>query len=77
MKTKFERDGLATAVLDVREAAAYLAVVPETVYRLVRRGELPHTRVGKAIRFRVEDLDHYLEKRTSRKWKPNKRRRAS
>ena len=29
---------------DVREAAAYLALKPETVRRLVRRGELPHTR---------------------------------
>ena len=73
MKTKFERDGLATAVLDVREAAAYMAVVPETVYRLVRRGELPHTRVSKAIRFRVEDLDRYLKERTSTEWEPNKR----
>ena len=72
-KTRFERDGFPTAVLDVREAAAYLALAPETVRRLVRRGELPHTRVGKAIRFRLEDLDRYLEERTSREWTPNKR----
>jgi len=63
-KTRFERDGLPTAVLDVREAAAYLALKPETVRRLVRRGELPHTRVGRSIRFRLVDLDRYLEERT-------------
>ena len=31
---KFERDGLPTAVLDAREAAAYLAVSIDTVRRL-------------------------------------------
>lgn len=71
--TKFERHGLPTAVLDVHEAAAYLAVDEQTVYRLVRRGELPHTRVGRALRFRVEDLDRYLEERTSRKWKAHEK----
>lgn len=73
MGQKFEREGLPTAVLDVREAAAYLALGQEAVRRLVRRGALPHTRVGRAIRFRLEDLDSYLERRTSREWKPNKR----
>ena len=71
--TKFERDGLPTAVLDAHEAAAYLAVGTQTVYRLVRGGRLPHTRVGRAIRFRVVDLDLYLEERTSRTWKPTRR----
>ena len=64
----FERWGHPTAVLDAREAAAYLAVSMTTLYRMIRRGELPHTRVGRNIRFRVDDLDAYLEERTSRKW---------
>ena len=69
----FERHGLPTAVLDVREAAAYLAVTPGTVYRLVRRGELAHTRIGRSVRFRVADLEAYLEEQTSRSWEPNGR----
>jgi len=69
VETRFERDGRPTVVLDVHEAAAYLALNKETVYRLVRRGELPHTRIGRALRFRVVDLDLYLEERTSREWK--------
>jgi len=68
---RFERDGFPTAVLDVHEAAAYLAVTPGTVYRLVRSGELPHTRVGRSVRFRVADLDRYLQERTSRRWDPH------
>ena len=60
LAVSFERYGLPTAVLDVREAAAFLAVTPGTVYRLVRSGELAHTRIGRALRFRVADLEAYL-----------------
>ncbi len=63
-KTRFERDGMATVVLDVEETAAYLAVSEITLRRMVRDGEILHTRVRKALRFRVEDLDRYLEKNT-------------
>ena len=73
---KFERYGMPTAVLDAVEAAAYLAVTKDQVYRLVRSGELPHTRVGKSIRFRVADLDAYLKERTSRTWEPLKGKRS-
>ena len=63
---KFERDGLPTAALDVREAAAYLAVSVVTLRRMVARGDLPHTRMGRVLRFRVVDLDRFLEERTHR-----------
>jgi len=68
---RFERYGLPTAVLDVPESAAYLAVTSGTVYRLVRSGELAHVRIGRSVRFRVVDLDAYLEERTSREWNPH------
>lgn len=68
IKTPFEREGLPTAVMDAREAAAYLAVKVGTIYRMVRAGELPHVRVGRNIRFRIKDLNDYLEERTSRTW---------
>jgi excisionase family DNA binding protein len=83
MNAPLERDGLLTAVLDAREAAAYLAVKLGTLYTLVRAGELPHTRVGNNLRFRLVDLDAYLEARTSTEWKrvdgrgrPRKKRAA-
>src|SRR5438552_1591190 len=64
--TKCERDGLTTPVLDVHDAAAHLGVAALTVYRIVRRGELPVTRIGRFLRFRVEDLHRYLQERTVR-----------
>ena len=68
LEMKFTRHGLPTAVLDIREASAYLGVAEITLRRMVQRGEVPHTRIGRAIRFRVADLDAYLEANTSRKW---------
>ena len=72
---KFERDGLPTAVLDAREAAAYLALSEATVRRMVRRGDVPHLRLGEVgLRFRLVDLDAWLAAKTSREWKPAKGR---
>ncbi len=68
MTPALSRNGHPTAVLDSHEAAAYLAVSEASLYRLVRSGEVPHTRVGKSLRFRIAELDAYLEARTSREW---------
>ena len=67
-KTKFEREGLPTVVMDTREAAAYLAISDRVLYDMARAGEIPHVRVGRNIRYRVMDLDLYLEERTTREW---------
>ncbi len=48
-------------VLDIAAAAACLGVSVSTVRRLVRAGTLPAFRVGRQLRFRVEELDAYLE----------------
>jgi excisionase family DNA binding protein len=55
-------------VLDAQGAARYLSLGLDTLYRLVRSGELPHSRVGKSIRFRPEDLDEYIAARVTREW---------
>jgi len=68
--TKFLRNGMPTAALDLQEASAYLAVSPWTLRRLVGRGDLPHARVLNSLRFRVEDLDEYLRAQTRRTWEP-------
>ena len=49
--------GFPATLVSPREAAALLAVNRETIYRLCSRGELPHIRVGSALRV---DLAAYL-----------------
>ena len=45
--------------LGVEEAASLYGVHPQTIYRLAR-GELPHYRIGRAIRFDPDELRAYF-----------------
>ncbi|RQN02033.1 DNA-binding protein [Aeromicrobium camelliae] len=49
-------------LLTVEEVAAWLAVTPETLRGMVRRGEIPHLRSGqKLIRFDREQLQQWAD----------------
>lgn len=48
-------------LLTANEVAEQLRVSTMTVYRLVRRGELPAVRVGRNYRIRQHDLAAYLD----------------
>jgi excisionase family DNA binding protein len=47
-------------LLKPSEAAIFLAVSERTVKRLTARGELPHVRVGRSMRFVLKDLLAYV-----------------
>ena len=47
-------------LLTAAEVAEDLRVSTMTVYRLIRRGELPAVRVGRNYRVRLADLESYL-----------------
>jgi excisionase family DNA binding protein len=46
-------------VMIVREVAAYLSVHPTTIYRLLKRNQIPAFRIGSDWRFNVETIDHW------------------
>jgi excisionase family DNA binding protein len=48
-----------TQVLDIKEAAAYLRMSKEFVYRTVRKGKMPGKRIGNVWRFRLDELEQY------------------
>ena len=48
--------------LTVAEVADTMRVSTMTVYRLIKAGELPATRVGKSYRLSEDDVDRYLAK---------------
>ncbi|MEX2548880.1 MAG: helix-turn-helix domain-containing protein [Nitriliruptoraceae bacterium] len=48
-------------LLTAAEVADQLRVSTMTIYRLIRRGELPAVRVGRNYRVRDEDLTAYLD----------------
>ena len=51
-------------LLNVREAAQYLGLEVNTVYRKSRLRELPCVKVGRALRFDVVALERYVEQHT-------------
>lgn len=52
-------------ILTVHEVAEYLRMSEAKVYRLVRGGQLPVVRIGKAWRFRKDLLDQWLSQCTA------------
>lgn len=49
--------GADVTLLTVKEVAAVLRVSPQTVYLMVKRGELPAFRVGSQWRFDADKLN--------------------
>jgi excisionase family DNA binding protein len=52
-------------LLTARSVAEHLGLSTETVLRMVRRGELPAFRLGRAIRFREHEVEAWLEQRAT------------
>jgi excisionase family DNA binding protein len=50
-------------ILTVRELSAYLRVHPTTIYRLLRKGQLPAFKVGGDWRFNIEEIDRWCVER--------------
>ena len=48
--------------LTTEEVLDYLKVNSRTIYRLIRRGDLPAVRIGRQWRFRQSDLDAWLDR---------------
>jgi excisionase family DNA binding protein len=53
-------------VMTVKELSAYLRVHPSTIYKLLRRGELPGFRIGTDWRFNAEVIDRWCLERNSK-----------
>jgi excisionase family DNA binding protein len=51
-------------LLNPREAAQYLGLKVDTVYKKARLRELPSVKVGRALRFDVNALNRFVEQHT-------------
>ncbi len=49
------------------EVAEKLCVSRSFAYQLMKRGEIKTVRIGRTVRVRQQDLNEYIEKRTSGK----------
>ena len=67
--TKIEPQPIPRAALKTKEAIVYLGISLPTIHRLVKAGKIKYLRIGRSLRFRVEDLDEFLADRVTKKWK--------
>ena len=58
--------GIGKRLLNVREAAEYLDLDVDTVYKKARLREFPSVKVGRALRFDVVKLNRYIEQQQSK-----------
>ena len=49
-------------LLTPKEAADFLSVSARTITRLVSEGDLPAVRVRSSMRFKLQDLELYIER---------------
>ena len=56
----------AQALLDVNDVAHLLNVAPQTVYKWVRTGFIPHFKLGKCVRFSQAAVLQWLAERESK-----------
>lgn len=47
-------------LLSPREAAKTLSICERTLYALTKRGELPVVRIGRAVRYSLDDLKAWI-----------------
>jgi excisionase family DNA binding protein len=51
-------------LLNVEEAAVYLGLKVDTVYKMARLRLLPSVKVGRSLRFDVKALERFVEQHT-------------
>ena len=57
---------MTSRAMSVRDVAEYLNVDEKTVYRLLKRGELPAFKVSGTWRFKQEDIEEWIEQQKER-----------
>jgi excisionase family DNA binding protein len=58
-----ESNLVANRMLTAQELAVYLRVNRSTVYRLLKKGELPGFRIGSEWRFRIDEVNRWFKQR--------------
>jgi predicted DNA-binding transcriptional regulator AlpA len=56
----------APAVLRLHAAAEYISMSASWLWHATQRGEVPCVRLGRAVRYRIRDLEQLLADRTER-----------
>jgi excisionase family DNA binding protein len=50
-------------LMDVTDAATYFGLTEFTIRKMARDGDIPAAKIGRAYRFRKEDIDEFIKKK--------------
>ena len=50
-----------TELLTIEKLSTYLSLKQKNIYAKVEAGDIPHYRIGRLIRFRLDEIDAWLE----------------
>ena len=51
-------------LLNIKEAAEYMATTPGTLYQKVHNGTIPYVKIGRSLRFDIEELNEFIKNNT-------------
>ena len=54
----------ATNLMDIEQAAEYLGLSVGTLYQWRSQHKIPYIKVGRRVKFKIEQLDQWLSERT-------------
>lgn len=49
-------------ILTVKDVMTYLKISRQTLHELTKSGQIPSYKVGKAVRYRKDEIDEFLKK---------------
>jgi len=52
--------------LTTKELASYLKLKEKTIYHFVAKGQIPHYRIGKLVRFKQDEIDTWMLSKKAR-----------
>jgi excisionase family DNA binding protein len=69
--SRTSKQALTPLLIPGREAAKLLSVCERTLYTLTRTGEIPAVRIGRAVRYSVDDLQAWVRRASEKKCENN------
>jgi excisionase family DNA binding protein len=66
MKKHAEKQHIAPGVMTVKDLSDYLRVHPTTIYRLLRKGQIPGFRINGDWRFHIKAIDEWRQQQRNR-----------
>jgi len=61
------KQALTPLLISGREAAKLLSVCERTLYSLTKAGEIPAVRIGRAVRYSVDELQAWVRRASEKK----------